>query len=232
MPAERHFLKRQYWQRLRFSLMTRHLPSRKQRYSICFWMLRRKNPCQEKTHWKYIYCMTCTNSPCNPRRRLHHSGIPMPCRHRLCRAQMISRRHRCCCCCCRCCCCCLLGQKIAAAAGVATAAGAAAAVAAVSSAVAAAVALQGKIALVYTFPPLESCPAGRLCNGTLLIRRVCNMSQCNLLNEFAVTAAMSPTRHRPKCHLLATRDSHNHNHDHKRNQSTSVTSNWFKPPNG
>ena len=45
MPTKRHFLKRQYWQRLRFSRITRHFPSRKQRYSICFWMLRRKKPC-------------------------------------------------------------------------------------------------------------------------------------------------------------------------------------------
>ena len=38
------FLKRQYWHRLRFSRITKHLPSRRQRYSICFWMLRRKKP--------------------------------------------------------------------------------------------------------------------------------------------------------------------------------------------
>ena len=44
MPTARHFLKRQYWQRLRLSRMTRHLPSRRHRYSICFWILRRKNP--------------------------------------------------------------------------------------------------------------------------------------------------------------------------------------------
>lgn len=44
IPTARHFLKRQYWQRLRFKRITKHLPSRKQRYSICFWMLRRKKP--------------------------------------------------------------------------------------------------------------------------------------------------------------------------------------------
>nr|CAD7575608.1 unnamed protein product [Timema californicum] len=45
IPTARHFLKRQYWHLLRFSLITRHLPSRRQRYSICFWMLRLKKPC-------------------------------------------------------------------------------------------------------------------------------------------------------------------------------------------
>lgn len=45
IPTAKHFLNLQYWHRFRFSLITKHLPSRKQRYSICFWMLRRKNPC-------------------------------------------------------------------------------------------------------------------------------------------------------------------------------------------
>lgn len=54
MPAERHFLKRQYWQRFRFKRITRHLPSRRQRYSICFCMLRRKKPCKMNSKWKLI----------------------------------------------------------------------------------------------------------------------------------------------------------------------------------
>lgn len=45
MPTDRHFLNLQYWQRLRFKRITMHLASRRHRYSICFWMLRRKNPC-------------------------------------------------------------------------------------------------------------------------------------------------------------------------------------------
>jgi hypothetical protein len=48
IPTAKHFLNLQYWHRFLFSLITKHLPSRKQRYSICFWMLRRKNP------WKFI----------------------------------------------------------------------------------------------------------------------------------------------------------------------------------
>ena len=44
IPTARHFLKRQYWHRLRFSRMTGQWPSRRHRYSICFCMLRRKNP--------------------------------------------------------------------------------------------------------------------------------------------------------------------------------------------
>lgn len=47
IPTAKHFLNLQYWHRFRFSLITKHFPSRKQRYSICFWMLRRKNPCNE-----------------------------------------------------------------------------------------------------------------------------------------------------------------------------------------
>lgn len=46
IPTAKHFLKRQYWHRFRFRRITKHLPSRRQRYSICFWMLRRKKPLQ------------------------------------------------------------------------------------------------------------------------------------------------------------------------------------------
>lgn len=52
IPTAKHFRKRQYWHRLRFNLMTKHLPSRKHRYSICFCMLRRKKPCQKSNHRK------------------------------------------------------------------------------------------------------------------------------------------------------------------------------------
>lgn len=44
IPTERHFLNLQYWHRFRLSRITRHFPSRKHRYSICFWMLLLKNP--------------------------------------------------------------------------------------------------------------------------------------------------------------------------------------------
>lgn len=44
IPTAKHFLNLQNWHRLRFSRITKHFPSRRQRYSICFWMLRRKNP--------------------------------------------------------------------------------------------------------------------------------------------------------------------------------------------
>lgn len=47
IPTARHFLNRQYWHRFRFKRITKHFPSRKQRYSICFWMLRRKKPCRK-----------------------------------------------------------------------------------------------------------------------------------------------------------------------------------------
>lgn len=50
IPTAKHFLKRQYWHRFRFKRMTKHLPSRKHRYSICFWMLRRKKPCTNKIY--------------------------------------------------------------------------------------------------------------------------------------------------------------------------------------
>jgi len=44
IPTAKHFLNLQYWHLFRFSRYTMHFPSRKHRYSICFWMLRRKNP--------------------------------------------------------------------------------------------------------------------------------------------------------------------------------------------
>lgn len=150
----------------------------------------------------------------------------MPCRHRLCRAQMISRRLRCCCCyywcccCCRCCCsccccCCPLSQTIVAA-SVATVAAVAAAVAAVSS-VAAAVALQGKNAFVsFTHGSsfsscLESCPASQ---SVMQLPR-CSYAPCaarsfvcHLPNEFAVTP-ISPTRNRPAVASTQTRCNNN-----------------------
>ena len=49
IPTARHFLKRQYWHRLRFIRSTMHLPSRRHRYSHWRWMLRRKKPCGDKS---------------------------------------------------------------------------------------------------------------------------------------------------------------------------------------
>lgn len=61
IPTARHFLKRQYWQRFRFSRITIHLPSRKHLYSICFCMLRRKNPCTQwnDTLFRYYVYLKC-----------------------------------------------------------------------------------------------------------------------------------------------------------------------------
>jgi len=53
MPTARHFLKRQYWHLLRLRRITRQRPSRKQRYSICFCILRRKKPYQKTWHTHY-----------------------------------------------------------------------------------------------------------------------------------------------------------------------------------
>lgn len=55
IPTAKHFLNRQYWHRFRFKRITKHFPSRKQRYSICFWMLRRKKPCRECQMQKSIH---------------------------------------------------------------------------------------------------------------------------------------------------------------------------------
>lgn len=52
MPTARHFLNLQYWQRFRFNLITRHLPSLRHLYSICFCMLLLKNPYGWKTRLK------------------------------------------------------------------------------------------------------------------------------------------------------------------------------------
>jgi len=48
IPTAMHFWNRQNWHRLRLRRITWHLPSLRQRYSICFCMLRRKNPWKER----------------------------------------------------------------------------------------------------------------------------------------------------------------------------------------
>lgn len=165
------------------------------------------------------------NSPYNPRRRLHHNGSPMPCRHKLCRAQKTSRRHRCCCCCCcyycywSCCCCwSQIGQTIAAA-GVAIADVAATAAAAWSAVAVAAVALQGKNAFVsFTFPSFWK-----------VVRQVGYATPCHIAHtphvqqlQFAKWVcchrAVSPTRNLPLVTLailatLATRGNNQSTND-------------------
>lgn len=53
IPTAKHFLNLQYWHRFRFSRITRHFPSRRHRYSICFWILRRKKPCVHETRRRW-----------------------------------------------------------------------------------------------------------------------------------------------------------------------------------
>lgn len=60
IPTVRHFRKRQYWQRFLFSRITKQLPSRKHRYSICFCMLRRKKPCERDRR----HMMSATSAMC------------------------------------------------------------------------------------------------------------------------------------------------------------------------
>ena len=94
MPTARHFLNRQYWQRLRFSRIMRHLPSRRHRYSICFWMDRRKKPCggggkwsvnkgekKKVTGWRWCseYCWTQCRKWVNQLADLHHSSLSNVC---------------------------------------------------------------------------------------------------------------------------------------------------------
>lgn len=50
MPTVRHFLNRQYWHRFLFNRITKHLPSLRHRYSICFCILRLKNPWNKWTN--------------------------------------------------------------------------------------------------------------------------------------------------------------------------------------
>jgi len=54
MPTVRHFLNRQYWHRFLFNRITKHLPSLRHRYSICFCILRLKNP-WNKHFFDYLY---------------------------------------------------------------------------------------------------------------------------------------------------------------------------------
>lgn len=56
IPTAKHFLNLQNWHRLRLSLITKHFPSRKHRYSICFWMLRRKNP------YEKLFLIVCNDA--------------------------------------------------------------------------------------------------------------------------------------------------------------------------
>ena len=50
IPTERHFLNLQYWHRFLLRRITRHLPSRKHLYSICFCMLLLKKPWKNYIH--------------------------------------------------------------------------------------------------------------------------------------------------------------------------------------
>jgi hypothetical protein len=54
IPTYRHFLKRQYWHRFLLSLMITQWPSRRHRYSICFWMLRRKKPWNKTRSYRQV----------------------------------------------------------------------------------------------------------------------------------------------------------------------------------
>lgn len=45
MPTSKHFCSRQYWQRLRVTLLIWQFLSRWQVYTMFFWILRRKKPC-------------------------------------------------------------------------------------------------------------------------------------------------------------------------------------------
>lgn len=47
MPTSKHFWRRQYWQRLRVTLLMIQFLSRWHVYTMFFWMLRRKKPCGE-----------------------------------------------------------------------------------------------------------------------------------------------------------------------------------------
>lgn len=96
IPTAKHFLKRQYWQRFRFSRITRHLPSRKQRYSICFWMLRRKNPCNGK-EW-LVFCWLLIrrwilHKLCILRMMWRRNDSQTLCRRTLCKKQMFSTKN-------------------------------------------------------------------------------------------------------------------------------------------
>lgn len=114
MPTAKHFLNRQNWHRFRFNRITKHFPSRKHRYSICFWMLRRKKPYKKwkasKKHGEYFRiirmgkrlnglhaCITTIETKsmnnkhllCIPRRMLRHNDNRMLYHRTPCRPQTI-----------------------------------------------------------------------------------------------------------------------------------------------
>lgn len=92
IPTAKHFLNLQYWHRFLFSLITKHLPSRKHRYSICFWMLRRKNPCKIESQIQLKINIVnevgfILNSPCNPHMKSLHNDNHSLYHHKLCMEQ-------------------------------------------------------------------------------------------------------------------------------------------------
>lgn len=70
IPTAKHFLNRQYWHRFRFNRITKHFPSRKHRYSICFWMLRRKKPCRKCQMQKVIIVLSLVRANTNTQARV------------------------------------------------------------------------------------------------------------------------------------------------------------------
>lgn len=57
MPTSKHFCRRQYWQRLRVTLLIWQFLSRWQVYTMFFWILRRKKPW--KWHKKGLHLISC-----------------------------------------------------------------------------------------------------------------------------------------------------------------------------
>lgn len=56
IPTSRHFCSRQYWQRLRVTLLMMQFFSRWQVYTMFFWMLLRKKPCVSQRQMRACSC--------------------------------------------------------------------------------------------------------------------------------------------------------------------------------